>query len=71
MMTNDRYAYLFNNVQWTRFKTPTPEEPGELYATHEGFLDLGQVRLKVYQLSDGRRVIAEESVRPFLEGLLR
>ena len=43
------------------------DPPAELYATHEGVLNIGEAQLRVYQLSDGRRVLdAEDIHRVFL-----
>lgn len=36
---------------------PYDGPPDAIYATHEGVLEFEGIRLRVYQLSDGRRVI--------------
>ena len=37
-------------------------EPGVLYATHSGTLEIGAARFRVYQLNDGRRVFDADDV---------
>jgi hypothetical protein len=38
-------------------------------ATHEGTLNIGKFKFKVYQLSDGRRVIDEKDIKDFFGDL--
>jgi hypothetical protein len=35
------------------------------FVTHEGVLQIGDVSMRVYQLSDGRRVIPSEDIERF------
>ena len=41
----------------------------DLEVVSHGMMDLGPIQLKFYVLSDGRRVVDEESVRRFCEYL--
>lgn len=41
----------------------------DLEVVSHGMMDLGSVQLKFYVLSDGRRVVDEESLRRFCEYL--
>jgi len=51
---------MLDAVEWK----PAPEqEPGDLpHVTHEGVLRLGDISLRVYQLSSGQRVISEQDL---------
>lgn len=40
------------------------------YATHEGVLQIGDLSVHVYQLSNGQRVIDSEDIRALVGGLL-
>ena len=63
---------MLDGVVWTPvFNGPATEIQGDglPHVTHYGVLHIGEFVFKVYQLSDGKRVIAEESMREFLEGL--
>jgi hypothetical protein len=42
-----------------------------LYATHDGYLTVGEMRLHCYQLSDGSRVIDADDVARVLFGVDR
>lgn len=46
----------------------SPHEGGGLYATHEGRLTVGAFTFRVYQLSDGQRVIDADDVERFFCG---
>lgn len=50
---------------------PLPEnlKPGDKYATHEGFLEFGALKIKVLVLNTGERVIQEEDVVKFMNAL--
>jgi hypothetical protein len=66
------YAML-DAVKWSSIWTdepPSTPEDGIPYATHEGVLNIGGLEFQVYQLSDGHRVISEESMVKFFEGLM-
>jgi hypothetical protein len=59
--------HLFDQVEWEVL--PLMGGTDVPVATHRGVLHLGALELVVYQLSDGRRVISEESLRPLIGGL--
>ena len=54
---------LLDQVEWIKTEGD-PREPGcDLpYATHSGVLDVGFAKLRVYQLSNGMRVIDGEDM---------
>ena len=55
----------FDSVQWTPLLAPIA--PGDHpYATHDGWLPLGEVSLHVFQLNTGERVIEAHSLETFL-----
>ena len=54
---------LLDDVKWKEIHHESP--PNIPYATHEGVLYLGVFKFKVYQLSDGQRVIDEEDLKKF------
>jgi hypothetical protein len=62
---------MMETIQWSSIwinePPPTPED-GIPYATHEGTLNIGGFEFHCYQLSDGKRVISEESMVKFFEG---
>lgn len=59
---------LFDTVQWVRL-SPIVLTGGYVpYATHSGILHVGELEFKVYQLSNGQRVIAEEDMIKFFDG---
>lgn len=57
---------IMDRMQFTPVKRiiPAPDD-GTLYATHEGVMDLGEMRLRVYQLNNGQRVIDAQDVEDF------
>ncbi|MCK9458281.1 MAG: hypothetical protein M0R80_01355 [Proteobacteria bacterium] len=60
---------LLDGVEWESLPAEPPELDGEVpFATHRGVLDLGGVKLKVYQLSDGQRVIDAEDLEALFGG---
>jgi hypothetical protein len=52
-------------VEWSEIATPADLAPGEVYATHSGNLTIGSVTLRVYQLSNGERVIDGDDLSSF------
>jgi hypothetical protein len=62
---------LFDGVQWTARTDPPPADDSIPYATHSGELDLLGMKFRVYQLSDGRRLVDANDVHALLEGLTR
>lgn len=56
---------LLDAVEWTPGERPTDCNPELPWATHNGVLRLGGFELRVYQLSDGRRVIDADDMNTF------
>lgn len=52
---------MLENATWTRIEAP-PITDGSVYATHSGVLTIGELTLRCWQLSDGRRVIDGQSM---------
>lgn len=48
---------LLDSVVWEPTGADGANADGLPYATHSGVLTLGELELRVYQLSDGRRII--------------
>jgi len=62
---------MLDKVQWKPLKTDNSVElvnTGYPVATHSGVLKIGEIELKVYQLSNGQRVIDQEDIIKFLDG---
>lgn len=62
---------LLDEIEWRELDQPhvsMADDPGALYATHEGFLLVGDIRLTVYTLNDGQRVFDADSIAAFLSG---
>lgn len=57
---------LLDTVEWDAHPAPEDLEPGTVYATHSGTLDVGGVLLRVHQLPNGQRVIDERSILELL-----
>lgn len=55
---------LLDAVEWTALPPPSRDEALP-YATHSGVLAIGEVRLKVYQLNTGERVIDGDDLADF------
>ena len=51
------FKKLLDRVNWKPAPEPDPEEYGLLRVTHEGALRIGDARIRVYLLSDGKRVL--------------
>lgn len=58
---------LLDQIEYEPILQPGVEY--ELHATHRGVLRIGEMELTVYRLSDGSRVIDQESIMQFLEML--
>jgi hypothetical protein len=54
---------LLDAVSWQKLPGKWPFKSDTPFATHGGFLTIGPVTLKVYQLNDGRRVIAADDLK--------
>jgi hypothetical protein len=46
---------LFKTVEWVECKLEFEPGPGDVYATHEGVVDIGGVKLRCYNLNTGQR----------------
>jgi hypothetical protein len=55
---------ILDRVEWKPITFDVPVDPGNTLpvATHEGIMKIGAMELKVYQLSDGHRIVAEEDM---------
>ena len=58
---------ILDAVEWKEMpdSISTGEQAPQLYATHEGIMTVGDFEFKVYQLNNGQRVIAKESMEAF------
>lgn len=55
---------MLSQIQWRPMEAPTTT--GVLpYATHEGILTIGDASLRVFQLSDGKRIIDADDMAEF------
>jgi hypothetical protein len=60
---------LMQAVEMTPLPHSDPAETSELpYATHEGYLQIGDISIRCYQLNDGRRLI--DANDPFIKSLI-
>jgi len=60
---------LMNTVKWVEVETANADSRDELpYVTHEGTLVIFNAPLKVFQLSDGQRVIDADDMEKFFSG---
>jgi hypothetical protein len=61
MPVENPFAALLNAIPWTPVDPPLPEvveaDDDLPHVTHEGYLTIGAARLRVFQLSDGQRII--------------
>lgn len=55
------FEKLLENVEWTEYEHPSVSDT-ELYATHEGVMDMAGFKLRVYQLNNGQRVINSDDL---------
>jgi len=61
--TRNPVEALLDKVEWEKLPD---QASGEIpHATHKGILKIGDRRLKVYQLSDGNRIIDETDLFDF------
>lgn len=56
---------MLDAIDWTSVDAPEGIDPDGLYATHQGVLEIGDVRLKAYTLNDGRRILDAADVLRF------
>jgi hypothetical protein len=61
---------MMDGVAWRVCEGETPADDGIPYATHEGELDIMGIKLKCYQLNDGRRVFDADAVNELFGGEL-
>lgn len=59
---------MLDAVEWTPIPN-TFATVGIPYATHEGSLEIGETSLRVYQLSNGQRIIDGEDFEAFFSSL--
>ena len=60
---------MLDTVVWTAGEA-APHAPDELYATHEGVLGIGGVKLRCYRLNNGQTVFDADDFRAFFGDLL-
>ena len=61
---------ILGEVQWTKNPPQEPSPDGMPYATHYGeFVIMGKT-LKVFKLSDGRRVFEAQGIYDLFEGMI-
>lgn len=69
-MTEAQLSALMDAVEWLPAPDSADRPPGELYATHNGVLDLFGTPVKVYRLNDGQAVFdADDVARWFMAGV--
>jgi hypothetical protein len=56
---------IMDSVDWRVLPPPDVGTPDELYATHEGKMEIGDITLRCYQLNDGRRILDAEDVHKY------
>lgn len=61
-MDNSPVDKLLSLIAWTPTGA-TDNGSGLPYATHSGVLEIGDIRLRCYQLNDGRRLIDAEDMK--------
>jgi len=58
-------AFL-DTLKWKTLPPSNADDGSGLpHATHEGMIEIGSIRLRVYQLSTGERVIHEDDLAKF------
>lgn len=57
---------MVDNVAVHKVPKPPNLKEGDLYATHEGVLDLGGFKMKCFILNNGQRILDAEDVEKFL-----
>jgi hypothetical protein len=60
---------ILDRIEWTPDDPPDDNPDGLPTVTHHGILKIGDVSLRVYQLSDGNRVIDGEDFEAFFAGM--
>ena len=60
---------MLDAVEWVELvEDDAPRPDGELFATHMGKLKIGEFEMRVYQLSNGLRVLDVDDVAEFFGG---
>lgn len=62
---------ILDSVEMTEIVQNDPADKRQLYATHEGWLQIGDIQIRCYQLNDGRRVLSADDpwLKKLIEGL--
>ena len=60
------FDQVLDRIDFQPLPAPDSVEDDLPYATHSGILKLGEASIKVFVLSNGRRVIDERDLRAFL-----
>jgi hypothetical protein len=70
VMDKTQFDRMLDNVKWDYLAT-IPDHADDLpYATHEGVLDIAPgLKITVYRLNTGQRIITEEGLQTFLRWL--
>ena len=64
-MSNTPFQRLLDKVEWKACEVCPDDGSGLLRATHEGILQIGESRLRVYQLEDVSRIINADDIAEF------
>lgn len=68
-MSREPVDKLLDAVDWQPLIGPAPQDhDGIPWATHRGIFEIAGLKLRVYQLSDGRRIIDADDLHDFLSG---
>lgn len=60
---------MLDGVEWKPFESAPTGELNLPYVTHQGELEIDTLKLTVYQLSDGQRIIPEDQMIVFFQWL--
>lgn len=69
-MSRGQHHFLLAGVALTPIEGAEEYNSDDLFATHEGFLEIAGRQLKVYQLNDGQRVFDADSVAEFFGAVM-
>lgn len=61
----DAITKMLDAVDWVKAPPPGEIQPGQEgipHVTHSGILDVGGIKLRVFQLSDGKRIVDAEDI---------
>lgn len=62
---NSMFEQMLNNLDWEDVTYEVPPDGKIPYATHMGVIEVGDSALRVYQLSNGKRVIHCDDLEAF------